>query len=194
MKSIESIQIPTLYGEFNMFAYGSGFPDFPHLMLVSKEIDLNKAVNVRIHSECLTGDLFASMKCECGEQLKYAMKYISVNKGILLYLRQEGRGIGLINKMKAYRLQQAGLNTIEANVALGFHADLRDFTVAIEMLKDYGVKKVNLLTNNPEKIKSFENSGITVMKRLSIEMAPLKENENYLMVKKNEMGHFLRKV
>ncbi|MDG1260282.1 MAG: GTP cyclohydrolase II [Flavobacteriales bacterium] len=187
-------RIPTVHGEFQMLAFTSEFSEFPHLAMVSGEIDSNDVINVRIHSECMTGDVFGSVRCDCGEQLDTSMDFFGQNGGVLLYLRQEGRGIGLVNKMKAYNFQDEGMDTIKANHALGFHTDLRDFTPAIEMLKAMGISRINLFTNNPEKVASFETSGIEVVERKALEIDPRKENEAYLRAKLEGMGHFLQKL
>jgi GTP cyclohydrolase II len=142
----------------------------------------------------MTGDVFSSVKCECGDQLDFAMDYVSKNGGIIIYLRQEGRGIGLVNKIKAYALQDKGFDTIEANHQLGFESDSREYSVAVEILKFLNVKQVKLLTNNPDKINALEEKGITVMERISIEVDPNEESKSYLKVKKNQMGHLLKKV
>lgn len=183
--------LPTVYGEFEMIAYDSGKEDFPHVVLHNVSLDTNEALNVRVHSECMTGDLFGSVRCDCGEQLDTSMQYFQKNGGLLIYLRQEGRGIGLVNKMKAYNLQDEGMDTIKANHALGFHTDERDYSAAIEILKDLGIKKINLLTNNPEKIDAFEGSEVDVLQRIQIEIAPRKENHGYLKTKQKDMGHFM---
>lgn len=182
-------RMPSTRGNFKLEAFSSEFPDFPHLALVKSLVE--EVVNVRIHSECMTGDVFGSLRCDCGEQLHRSSEYIESNGGVVIYLRQEGRGIGLENKLKAYNLQDEGMDTIQANLALGFHADDRDFTPAIEYLKSKGVRKINLLTNNPEKIASFEGTGITVVKRIPIIVAEDQENAPYLRTKKESMGHML---
>ena len=177
-----------------MIAYSSNFEDFPHLALIHGNTKFDHTVPVRVHSECMTGDVFGSVRCDCGEQLHGAMVHFSKHGGILIYLRQEGRGIGLVNKLKAYNLQDEGMDTIKANYALGFHADERDYAPAIEMLQSLGIKEISLLTNNPEKLDAFEGSGITVKERVPIEMNPQKENEDYLRTKKEDMGHLLKRV
>lgn len=184
-------KLPTTYGEYTMHAYDSGKEDFPHIVLV-QGIEKDKVVNVRIHSECMTGDVFSSVRCDCGEQLDASMHHFHENGGVLIYLRQEGRGIGLINKMKAYNLQDEGLDTIKANHALGFHTDERNFTDAIEILKDLGIASINLLTNNPEKLDAFKDSGIEVNERIAIEIRARKENKDYLETKRSGMGHFIK--
>lgn len=191
IKRLADSGLPTVYGEFEMIAYDSGKEDFPHVVLHNVSLDTDGAINVRVHSECMTGDLFASVRCDCGEQLDTSMQYFQKNGGLLIYLRQEGRGIGLVNKMKAYNLQDEGMDTIKANHALGFHTDERDYSAAIEILKDLGIKKINLLTNNPEKIDAFDGSEVEVSQRIQIEIAPRKENHGYLKTKQKDMGHFM---
>jgi 3,4-dihydroxy 2-butanone 4-phosphate synthase/GTP cyclohydrolase II len=164
----------------------------PHLALVNENIDLTKPVLIRIHSECITGDLFSSKRCDCGEQLLAAMDKISNENGILIYLRQEGRGIGIINKLKAYQLQDLGLDTVEANLHLGLSIDARDFNIALFLLHDIGVKKVRLLTNNPDKIEIFNQSDIELVERVPLVIIPNAENRDYLQVKKERMGHILK--
>lgn len=163
----------------------------PHIAMVSKHTDLTKPVVVRIHSECMTGDIFSSLRCDCGEQLERALEVTAQKGGIVLYLRQEGRGIGIINKMKAYNLQDKGVNTVDANIHLGFEADERTYGMAIEMLKDLGISEIHLMTNNPQKVEAFDNSEVKVVSRLPLEMPPKKENLAYLKTKKSLMGHLL---
>lgn len=194
MEELARTNIPTQYGSFKMIAYDSGFIDFPHILLVSENFNPNETPFVRIHSECMTGDLFGSNRCECGEQLEVSKKMISEHGGLILYLRQEGRGIGLIHKMKAYNLQDKGLNTVEANLELGLHEDARDFTIAIEILNVNQIKKIKLLTNNPKKIDAFIDSGIEIEDRISIEIKAQPENKGYLKTKKEEMGHMLNHI
>ena len=185
--------IPTPWGNYKLLAYAS-HPDewMPHLALVHENIDFNQPVLIRIHSECITGDLFSSKRCDCGEQLLSAMDKISDEHGILIYLRQEGRGIGIINKLKAYQLQDLGLDTVEANLHLGLSIDARDFTIALALLSDIGVKKVRLLTNNPDKIEIFSESAIELVERVPLVVVPQEENKDYLRVKKERMGHILK--
>jgi len=190
MKRYSQALLPIPQGTFHLCAYAESEEEkMPHLALFSTEMDLSKPVNVRIHSECLTGDLFGSKRCDCGEQLDTSLKIISETNGLLIYLRQEGRGIGLIQKLNAYQLQDKGLNTIDANLHLGFGVDDRNFDEAIEILKDIGITQVNLLTNNPEKIKAFEGSGIELVERIPLIINARQENEGYLDVKKNILGH-----
>ncbi|MBK8627235.1 MAG: GTP cyclohydrolase II [Saprospiraceae bacterium] len=184
--------LPTKWGEFHIYAYAEAHADLqPHLALVHIGTELTNVVPVRIHSECLTGDLFGSNRCDCGEQFEESMKIISQNGGIMIYLRQEGRGIGLINKLEAYNLQDEGLDTIEANVHLGFSPDDRDFDIAIEILRDLNVQSIDLITNNPDKIAAIDRSDIHFGKRIPIVIPSKSENELYLEVKRQMMGHLL---
>ncbi|MXS69716.1 GTP cyclohydrolase II [Chryseobacterium binzhouense] len=187
--------IPTDFGMFTVYAFSEHEEDWnPHLVWVAENTDFSKTVNVRFHSECITGEIFHSKKCECGQQLDAAMKYMSENGGMIIYLRQEGRNIGIINKLRAYALQEKGFDTVEANLKLGLPADGRNFDVAVEMLKILNVKEINLLTNNPDKLKSLENSGIKLNHRVSLEIESNEVNESYLSKKKDYFGHLLEKV
>lgn len=187
--------IPTDFGMFTFYAFSENENDWnPHLVWVAQKTDFTNIVNVRFHSECITGEVFHSKKCECGQQLDAAMKFVSENGGIIIYLRQEGRNIGIINKLKAYSLQEQGFDTVEANLRLGLPADGRNFDVAIEMLKILEVSEVNLLTNNPEKLKVFNNSGILLNKRISLEIESNPANVSYLTTKKDYFGHLLEKL
>ncbi|AZI33820.1 GTP cyclohydrolase II [Kaistella carnis] len=184
--------VPTEYGEFRMIAFAEDQDDWmPHMAIVAKNTNFSQPVNVRFHSECITGEVFHSKKCECGQQLDRAMKFIQENGGIIVYLRQEGRNIGIINKLKAYALQEQGFDTVEANLKLGLPADDRNFDVAIEILNILNVKSVNLLTNNPEKLKFVKESNILLNKRIPLQMDSTKESESYLKVKKDYFGHLL---
>ena len=183
--------LPTKSGNFKIVAFDSGRPELPHLALIAEDTDVNGIVDIRVHSECLTGDVFGSKRCDCGDQLHAALEHFHAHGGILIYLRQEGRGIGLVNKLKAYNLQDEGMDTAEANVALGFHADDRDYSPAMDILHALGIKQVRILTNNPEKFEAFENSGITVIERLALKMPAHRENEFYLDTKKRVFGHWL---
>ncbi len=182
--------VPTDYGSFRMIAFSEEASDWmPHMAIIAENTDLSKPVNVRFHSECITGEVFHSKKCECGQQLDAAMKYIHEHGGIIIYLRQEGRNIGIINKLKAYSLQEKGFDTVQANLKLGLPADDRDFKVAIEILNILEVKQINLLTNNPDKMKFVENSNIQLLSRIPLQMAATKESADYLKVKKDYFGH-----
>lgn len=184
--------VPTQFGEFRMMAFSEDDKNWmPHMVLIAKDTDLEKPTNVRIHSECITGEVFHSKKCECGEQLDSAMKYMQENGGIILYLRQEGRNIGIINKLKAYALQENGLDTVQANLQLGLPADNRDFSVAIDMLEQIGVKSVNLMTNNPEKIKFIKDSNIGYNSRIPLQIKSNEASASYLKTKRDYFGHLL---
>lgn len=187
--------IPTPWGNYTMIAFSDSEEDWmPHIALVHEEVDTSKPVLTRVHSECITGDLFGSKRCDCGEQLIKAMELTAIHKGVVLYLRQEGRGIGIINKLKAYNLQDKGHNTIDANLHLGLEVDARQYNIAVEMLEALSITKIRLLTNNPDKIEAFENAEVEVVERVSIEIEAQKENYDYLKTKQQEMGHFLRSL
>ncbi|MEP7268303.1 MAG: GTP cyclohydrolase II [Saprospiraceae bacterium] len=190
-KQVES-SIPTAFGEFKILAFAEHENDLiPHIVLIKEPINNQEPVLVRIHSECLTGDLFGSQRCDCGPQLERSLELISQSGGILIYMRQEGRGIGIINKLKSYQLQDQGIDTAMANTHLGFKIDERSYDEAITILVDLGVKKVNLLTNNPEKIKAFENGPIKLIERIPLEIKAVRANKKYLETKKKVMGHLL---
>lgn len=192
IKKQAETSLPTQFGNFRMIGYSNGKENpMPHLALVSDQTDFSRPVIVRIHSECMTGDVFGSLRCDCGEQLEEALRTIGQKGGIVVYLRQEGRGIGLINKMKAYNLQDQGMNTAEANVHLGFEIDERDYGVAAGILRDLKVASVMLMTNNPEKLGGLKASGIEVVSRIPLEIKPHEENIDYLQTKQNLMGHLL---
>lgn len=192
IKKQAEANFPTDYGMFRMIAFSEKEKDWmPHFALIAENTDLSKVVNVRFHSECITGEVFHSKKCECGEQLDYAMEFMQKNNGVIVYLRQEGRNIGIINKLRAYELQEKGRDTVEANLDLGLPADARDFTIALKILQQLEISEINLLTNNPLKLQAVEESTIILNKRIPLQIAPTKDSENYLTVKKDYFGHML---
>ncbi|MEM6725803.1 MAG: GTP cyclohydrolase II [Bacteroidota bacterium] len=190
IEKLVEAEMPTVHGIFKMVAFDNEVHEQPHLAMV-RAWDPEKPALVRIHSECLTGDLMGSVRCDCGEQLDHALKMVSKEGGVVVYLRQEGRGIGLVNKLKAYNLQDQGLNTREANLHLGFQEDARNYGIAIEILKAVGVTKIRLMTNNPDKLHAFDDSGIELVERVPSLIPPRKENLKYLQTKQDEMGHLL---
>ncbi|MGH7890965.1 MAG: GTP cyclohydrolase II, partial [Thermodesulfobacteriota bacterium] len=190
-----SAMIPTENGEFQIIVYESDIDPQHHVAFIKGEITPEKDVLVRVHSECLTSDVFGSLRCDCGSQIKQAMKIINdEGTGVILYMRQEGRGIGLINKIKAYALQDDGFDTVEANEVLGFKPDLRDYGIGAQILLDLGVRNMKLLTNNPKKIKGLEGFGLQIVERVPIEIPPNGRNSSYLKVKKDKLGHLLSMV
>jgi 3,4-dihydroxy 2-butanone 4-phosphate synthase / GTP cyclohydrolase II len=192
VERITSVRLPTAYGDFTAIAFREKLTGKHHVALVKGEVDGEEDVLVRVHSECLTGDVFHSLRCDCGEQLEQALARIgSEERGVVLYMAQEGRGIGLLNKLKAYELQENGMDTVEANLELGFPADMREYGIGNQILADLGLSTIRILTNNPKKITGIEGFGLTVVEQLPIEIAPNDENRRYLEAKRNKLGHRL---
>ncbi|HEY2289512.1 MAG TPA: GTP cyclohydrolase II [Thermoanaerobaculia bacterium] len=188
-------RLPTAFGELRLLAYTENGEASPHLALVKGQPERAESPLVRIHSECLTGEVFASQRCDCGFQLEAAMREIErEGVGVIIYLRQEGRGIGLLNKIRAYSMQDGGLDTVDANLHLGFEADARDYSAAIEILTDLGVRAVRLLTNNPDKIAALERSPIRLTARVPLVAPPTVHSRDYLETKRRRMGHLLADV
>ena len=196
VRRVVETRLPTRYGgDFKLVAYENDVDAKTHLAFVKGDIDPDDAVLVRVHSECLTGDVFGSMRCDCGEQLRVAMAMIErEGKGVLVYMRQEGRGIGLLNKIRAYSLQDNGRDTVEANEDLGFQPDLRDYGIGAQILGDLGVHKMRVITNNPRKIKGLEGYGLSVVERVPLEIKPTEDNIHYLKTKREKLGHILNHI
>jgi len=192
VERVAEAKLPSKYGDFVIMAYKSKVDPDEHLVLVKGDISGDEPVLVRVHSECLTGDVFGSMRCDCGEQIVLAMRKISEEgRGVFLYMRQEGRGIGLHNKLKAYALQDKGLDTVEANIALGFGPDLRDYGIGAQILADLGLHKIRMLTNNPKKVIGLESYGLRIVETVPLIIPPTPYNLNYLKAKQNKLGHLL---
>ncbi|MEN3046113.1 MAG: bifunctional 3,4-dihydroxy-2-butanone-4-phosphate synthase/GTP cyclohydrolase II [Candidatus Hydrothermales bacterium] len=195
IKRVASVFLPTRFGNFKLYAYQDIVEEDIHLVLVMGEPEGKDNVLVRVHSQCITGDILHSLRCDCGEQLEKALEMIrKEGEGVLVYMRQEGRGIGLLNKLKTYELQEKGLNTVEANEAIGFPPDIRDYGIGAQILLDLNLKKIRLLTNNPSKIVGLQGYGIEIVERVPIEVEPNENNREYLKIKKEKMGHFLEKI
>jgi 3,4-dihydroxy 2-butanone 4-phosphate synthase/GTP cyclohydrolase II len=196
IEKVVVINLPTKYGDFKLYLYKNLLnPNENPIALVKGKLYKNKPTLVRVHSECFTGDVFSSLRCDCGDQLHSALKMIGESEsGVLLYMRQEGRGIGLVNKLLAYSIQEKGKDTVQANEELGFKADLRDYGIGAQILKDLGLKKIKLLTNNPKKIVGLKGYGLEIIERIPIEIKSNKNNEKYLLAKKNKLGHILNEL
>jgi 3,4-dihydroxy 2-butanone 4-phosphate synthase / GTP cyclohydrolase II len=192
VERMTSVRLPTAYGDFTAVAFRETLTGKHHVALVKGDVDGEENVLVRVHSECLTGDVFHSLRCDCGEQLELALERIAAEpRGVLLYMAQEGRGIGLLNKLKAYELQEAGLDTVEANLELGFAADLREYGIGSQILADLGLTTIRILTNNPKKMTGIEGFGLSVVEQVPIEVSPNAENRRYLETKREKLGHQL---
>ena len=190
-----SVRLPTEFGEFQAVAYRELLTDKQHVALVKGDIEGAENVLVRVHSECLTGDVFHSLLCDCGEQLEVALARVEAEgSGVVLYMSQEGRGIGLLNKLRAYDLQASGLDTVEANLALGFPADAREWGIGNQILADLGLTTIRILTNNPRKLTGLDGFGLTVVEQVPLEVEPTAENERYLSAKREKLGHTITKL
>jgi 3,4-dihydroxy 2-butanone 4-phosphate synthase/GTP cyclohydrolase II len=195
VERVVSVRLPTDYGEFLAVAYRELLTDKQHVALVKGDVEGAENVLVRVHSECLTGDVFHSHLCDCGEQLEQALARIEdAGSGVLLYMSQEGRGIGLLNKLRAYELQASGLDTVEANIALGFPADSREWGIGNQILADLGLTTIRILTNNPQKLTGLDGYGLTVIEQVPLEVEPTPENERYLRAKREKLGHTITKL
>ena len=193
VERVAEAKMPTRYGEFVVIAYRSKVDTDEHVALVKGDISGDKPVLVRVHSECLTGDVFGSLRCDCGDQIALAMeKIVAEGRGVFLYMRQEGRGIGFHNKLRAYALQDQGLDTVEANIALGFEADLRDYGIGAQILADLGLHKIRLLTNNPKKVIGLESYGLHIVETVDLRTQPTPYNLEYLKTKQKKLGHLLQ--
>ena len=192
VERMTSVRLPTAYGDFTAVAFRETLTGKHHVALVKGDVEGEESVLVRVHSECLTGDVFGSLRCDCGEQLHHALEQITLEEsGVVLYLAQEGRGIGLLNKLRAYELQEQGLDTVEANLELGFAPDMRDYGIGAQILSDLGLTSIRVLTNNPRKIVGIEAFGLTVSEEVPIEVAPQEHNVDYLRAKRDKLGHRL---
>ena len=192
VEKVEAVRFPTEYGEFLLHLYQDKFEDKQHIALTYGKLSTNEPVLIRVHSECVTGDIFSSSRCDCGKQLEYAMKTIVENgSGVIVYLKQEGRGIGLKHKIKAYKLQDEGLDTVEANQELGFPPDMRDYGTGAQILKDLKISKLRVMTNNPKKLVGLEGHGLKIEERVKINVSLNKENEKYLKTKAKKLGHII---
>jgi len=192
VQKVAEAKLPTPYGNFKVIAYKSHTDPAEHLAMVMGDVATDEPVLVRVHSQCLTGDVFHSLRCDCGEQIEMAMKRIAEEgRGVVLYMRQEGRGIGIHNKIKAYALQDKGMDTVEANLSLGFKADQRDYGIGAQILADLGVRNMRLMTNNPKKMSGLESYGLTITEQLPITTQPNPHNRRYLQTKQKKLGHLL---
>ncbi|MDR3071346.1 MAG: bifunctional 3,4-dihydroxy-2-butanone-4-phosphate synthase/GTP cyclohydrolase II [Endomicrobium sp.] len=195
IRTVVNVDFPSKFGEFKLILFEDTITKDSHIAIVKGDVKYKNNVLVRVHSSCETGDIFHSLRCDCGEQLEISLKAIEKNnQGVVLYMHQEGRGIGLVNKLKAYHLQEKGMDTVEANVALGFPSDLRDYGIGAQILFDLGVKSIKLMTNNPRKIVGLEGYGLKIAERVPVEICPTKSNKKYLKTKKKKLGHMLKVV